>query len=123
VFPGLVPYGRVPEHLAACDILVSPHLPLEDGSPFFFSPVKLYEYMAAGRAVVAAALGQIGEVLREGETGLLHPAGDAGAFRRAIRTAAADPDLRRRLGEAARAEAAGSYTWRDNAARVLAADG
>jgi glycosyltransferase involved in cell wall biosynthesis len=116
----MVSPGDIPRHLAACDVLVSPHLPLEDGSPFFFSPVKLFEYMAAGRAVVASRLGQIGEVLEDGVTGILHEAGDADRFREAVLGLAADPLLRARLGQAARSRAETDYTWIANAGRALA---
>src|SRR5207245_1967569 len=71
IFAGHVDHERVPALLDACEILLSPHVPLEDGSPFFGSPTKLFEYMAMGKAVVASRLGQIGEVLSHEETALL----------------------------------------------------
>ena len=63
-FTGLVEQEEGPEYLAACDILASPHVPNADGSPFFGSPTKLFEYMAMGKAIVASNLDQIGETLR-----------------------------------------------------------
>ena len=54
----------VPSLLDACDILVSPHVPLDAGAEFFGSPTKLFEYMAMGKGIVASRLGQIGEVLQ-----------------------------------------------------------
>nr|AGC09662.1 putative group 1 glycosyl transferase [uncultured bacterium] len=71
IFPGTVPRWRVPELLDACDILVSPHIPLADGSDFFGSPTKVFEYMAMGKGIVASRLGQIGEVLSHDQTALL----------------------------------------------------
>src|SRR5215212_6856231 len=71
IFTGSVGHDRVPALLDACDILVSPHVPLADGSEFFGSPTKIFEYMAMGKAIVASRLGQIGEVLADGETALL----------------------------------------------------
>jgi glycosyltransferase involved in cell wall biosynthesis len=62
-FTGLVPQPEAPGYLAACDVLVSPHVPNPDGSPFFGSPTKLFEYMATARAIVASDLAQIGEIL------------------------------------------------------------
>ena len=71
IFTGEVAHGRVPALLDACDILVAPHVPLADGSEFFGSPTKIFEYMAMGKAIVASRLGQIGEVLTDQETALL----------------------------------------------------
>ena len=72
--------GGRPAYLAACDILVSPHVPNADGTPFFGSPTKLFEYMAMGKGIVASDLDQIGEVLRHGETAWLVPPADADAL-------------------------------------------
>jgi len=71
IFTGAVAHDRVPLLLDACDILVAPHVPLADGSEFFGSPTKIFEYMAMGKGIVASRLGQIGEVLVDGETALL----------------------------------------------------
>ena len=60
---GLVPQHEAPLHLAASDILLSPHIKNPDGTPFFGSPTKLFEYMAMGKPIVASDLDQIGEVL------------------------------------------------------------
>ena len=74
VLTGLVPQEDGPEHLAACDMLASPHVPNPDGTPFFGSPTKLFEYMAMGKGIVASNLEQIGEVLEHGRTALARPA-------------------------------------------------
>src|SRR5262249_2480351 len=71
IFTGHLEHERVPGMLDACDILLSPHVPLADGSEFFGSPTKLFEYMAMGKAIVASRLGQIGDVLTDDESGLL----------------------------------------------------
>ncbi len=102
---GLVPQTAGPDHIALFDIAVAPTVPNPDGTAFFGSPTKLFEYMAAGRAIVASDLGQVGEVLSNEGTGLLVPGGDAGALARALTRLVRDPDLRRRLGAAARSEA------------------
>lgn len=118
-FTGLMAPAEVPAHLAACDILLSPHLPFDDGTPFFGSPTKLFEYLAAGRPVVASRLGQIGRVVEDGTTGLLFEPGDAAAFRSAVLRLAADPQLRTRLGRDARMTAERRYTWEANVRRAL----
>ena len=71
IFTGAVSHKSVPRLLDACDILVAPHVPLADGSEFFGSPTKIFEYMAMGKGIVASRLGQIGEVLVDRETALL----------------------------------------------------
>lgn len=119
IFTGVVEHGRVPGLLDGCDILVSPHVPLEDGSEFFGSPTKLFEYMAMGKAIVASRLGQIGDVLRSEETALLTEPGDERALCESILRLSNSPELRRRLGEAARRACVTKHTWAHNAARVL----
>ena len=111
VFTSLVPQEHGPEHLAACDILASPHVPNADGSPFFGSPTKLFEYMAMGKAIVASDLDQIGEVLRHEATALLVPPADPDALARAIARLIDDAPLRRALGDAARRDAVAHHTW------------
>jgi len=118
-FTGLVEQEHGPRYLAACDILVSPHVPNADGSPFFGSPTKLFEYMAMGRGIVASDLEQIGEVLRHGETALLVPAGNTGALAGAMARLIDDPPLRSTLGAAARREAVATHTWRAHVRRTL----
>lgn len=119
VFAGRTPQADGPAHLAACDILVSPHVPNADGTPFFGSPTKLFEYMAMGRAIVASRLEQIGEVLVDGETALLVTPGDRMELAAAIARLGADPALRARLGAAARARAVEAHTWLAHTKRIV----
>jgi glycosyltransferase involved in cell wall biosynthesis len=105
VLTGLVPQARGPDHVALFDIAAAPTVPNPDGSPFFGSPTKMFEYMAAGRAIVASSLGQVAQIIRDGETGVLVPGGDAAALSGALARLAGDSSLRARLGAAARLEA------------------
>jgi glycosyltransferase involved in cell wall biosynthesis len=98
------------------DIAVAPY-PRADHA-FYFSPLKLFEYMACGVPVVAARLGQISEILRDGETGLLCPPGDLDALVKSCSTLLADMSLRKRLGHAAAAIVREQFTWDRNAARI-----
>src|SRR5678815_590877 len=77
IFTGAVGHEQVPALLDACDVLVSPHVPLDAGADFFGSPTKLFEYMAMGKGIVASRLGQIGEVLTDEQTALLVEPGNA----------------------------------------------
>lgn len=120
-FTGLVPQEDGPRYLAACDVLASPHVPNPDGSPFFGSPTKLFEYMAMGKAIVASELDQIGEVLRHGQTAWLVPPGDVAALVGALERLIDDPQLRGTLGEAARRDAVTHHTWRAHVEKTLAA--
>jgi glycosyltransferase involved in cell wall biosynthesis len=119
IFTGHVEHQRVPALLDACDILLSPHVPLEDGSEFFGSPTKLFEYMAMEKGIVASRLGQIGDVLTDEETALLVEPGNARELGEAILRLSASRELRERLGAAARSAAVAEHTWRHNAQMVL----
>ncbi|OQA73018.1 MAG: GDP-mannose-dependent alpha-(1-6)-phosphatidylinositol monomannoside mannosyltransferase [bacterium ADurb.Bin243] len=119
VITGLVPQKEGPGHLAACDILVSPHVPNADGTPFFGSPTKLFEYMAMGKGIVASDLEQIGEILRHGETAYMVKPGDVDALHAGMKILISDAVLRTRLGENARAEAVAKYTWREHTRKIV----
>ena len=119
IFVGQVEHQRVPALLDACDLLLSPHAPMTDGSEFFGSPTKLFEYMATGKAIVASRLGQIGEVLVDNETALLIEPGSARELADAILRLSGSRELRARLGAAARQAAIERHTWKQNAQRVI----
>ena len=119
IMTGAVSHDRVPALLDACDILASPHVPLADGSAFFGSPTKLFEYMAMGKAIVASRLGQIGEVLTDEETALLVEPGNVKQLTDAILRLSDSRELRDRLGSAARREAVAQHTWKRNVQRII----
>jgi glycosyltransferase involved in cell wall biosynthesis len=112
---GSVPHEEVPRYLALMDVAVAPYPALED---FYFSPLKLYEYMASSRAVVASRVGQVAEVIADGLTGLLYQPGNEDELIACVRRLRADKSLRRELGERART-ACSKNTWRQNAERVV----
>lgn len=109
IMTGLIPQARVPMILAAVDIAVIPYPQLS--REIWFSPLKLYEYMAAGKAIVASRSGQIAEVIQDGRTGLLVRPGDAGELAQAIIRLLRDPAERRMLGENARRQAYERHSW------------
>jgi glycosyltransferase involved in cell wall biosynthesis len=112
---GNVPHEEVPRYLALMDVAVAPYPAVED---FYFSPLKLFEYMAGGRPVVASRIGQVAQVIADGLTGLLYEPGDREALIACIRRLRADESLRRDLGQNARI-ACSMNTWRQNAERVV----
>lgn len=118
---GSISHNEMPSYLAACDISVNPTVLNEDGSRFFGSPTKLFEYMAMGKAIVASNLEQIGHVLEHEKTALLVKPGDAEELASAIVRLAEEEGLRKRLGEGARKEVITNYTWEMNAKRVIEA--
>ncbi|SEM58779.1 Glycosyltransferase involved in cell wall bisynthesis [Loktanella fryxellensis] len=115
-FTGAVAPEEVPGMLARMHVGLSPYAASAD---FYFSPLKIYEYMAAGLAVVASDVGHLGQVVDHGTTGLMVPPGDAQALADALARLAADPALRSRLGSAARAHVMAHHTWDGIAARVM----
>ena len=117
VFTGWLPHEEVAELIRQFDVALAPYSKPEHA--FYFSPLKLFEYMSCGVPVVAAALGQIAEIVRDGETGLVYPPGELDALTAACDRLLADPALRQHLGQAAAKEIQGLYTWDQNAARVV----
>ncbi|MEO8347723.1 MAG: glycosyltransferase family 4 protein [Acidobacteriota bacterium] len=115
VFTGAVSPDEVPGWLASMDAAAAPYRALSD---FYFSPLKLYEYMAAGLPVVASGIGQISEAIEDDRTGLLCPPGDASAFAAAFERLSRSTDLRARLGEAARKNVLRNHTWASVAERI-----
>lgn len=132
---GLVPQTEAAGYLAASDILVSPHVPNPDGSRFFGSPTKLFEYMAMAKPIVASNLDQIGEVLADGLDAqrlpihpppfaekasaiLVEPANIA-AIVRGIWFLVERPEWRQVLGNNARKLVLARYTWRLHVAALI----
>lgn len=113
VFTGVVPRHLMPAHVAAFDIALQPHV-----VPYA-SPLKLFEYMALGRPIVAPATPNISEILNDGVDALLFDMHDPEAFRGAVERMVGDPALRDRLGRGARATIDRlDLTWAGNARRV-----
>ena len=105
---GAVPPDAVPGLLASMDVAVAPY-PLQ--SKFYFSPLKVYEYMAADVPVVASDIGQLGELIQDGVNGILFPPGDALALAEKLKDLYWQPQLRGSLGRAGRTMVMQKYTW------------
>ncbi len=113
---GWLPHEALPAAIAAMDVAVAPYPSLDQ---FYFSPLKLFEYLAMGRPVVASGIGQIAEVIAGGENGLLVPPGDPARLANAIVNLHGDRALAGRLAAAA-AEEGARHDWLRNARMVLA---
>jgi len=116
---GLVPQEQGPAYLAASDILVASHVPNPDGTPFFGSPTKLFEYMAMGKGIVASDLDQIGEVLKHDYSALLVKPGDAQSLMFGLKALIDDQPRRERLGRAAHQEVVLRYTWKEHTRKII----
>ena len=108
VLTGAVDPVEVPGFLASMDIAVAPYPAMDS---FYFSPLKLYEYMAGGKAIVASAVGQVGEVIEDGRTGLLYEPDDGDALCAALARLIEDFWLRSTLAENAKLCAQQEHGW------------
>lgn len=118
-FTGLLEQNESVFYLAACDILASPHVPNPDGSPFFGSPTKLFEYMAMGKAIVASKLDQINTILEDHTNALLLSPGNSEELADSIVQLAENKDLRDQLGASARQTILDHYTWEKHVSKII----
>ncbi len=115
-FHGAVKPEEIPPLLSSMDVAVAPYLPQND---FYFSPLKIFEYMAAGLPTVASRLGQIPELLQDSKSGLLYPPGATHALREALLSLCRNPHLCAQLGQTARETAASRFTWESVVTQIL----
>ena len=115
VFTGRKPHAEVPALVAAMDITVL----LNSNS--YGSPMKIFEYLGMGKAVIAPRVGPVTEILDDGHTGLLIDPGNGAQMAAQILRLVGDPALREHLGNAGRAYVVEHHTWTANAGAVLAA--
>ena len=120
LYAGQVAPERVPVYLSAFDVCAMP-FPWTTHFAYYASPIKLFEYMASKRALVASNLPSIAEVVTDGESALLTPPVDAEALAEAIRRLRDDAGLRDRLAENAYRIVMESYTWEARAQMILGA--
>jgi len=116
VMTGAVAASEVPGWLASMDVAVAPYPPLEH---FYFSPLKVYEYMAAGLALVASDLGQLRKLIRSSVNGLLVTPGDAEGLAAALSDLKENPAKRAALGREARATVLSNLTWDQVVSRIF----
>lgn len=137
VITGLVPQHEAPLHLAAADLFLSPHVSNTDGSKFFGSPTKLFEYMAMDRGIYGSRLDQIGDVLSPSldvknlpgpdvspqetnlEVALLGRPGDVDDLIAGIQFLVERPEWAERLAANARKKALSDYTWQRHVQAIL----
>jgi glycosyltransferase involved in cell wall biosynthesis len=118
IMTGAIRQERMPEMLSIADVAVVPSAPVPASAGGTGAPLKLFEYMAAGKAIVATTVSQIAEVIRDGENGLLVEAGDVNGFAGAMLKLLNDPIVRGRLGQNARRQAVEHYSWEQYSRRL-----
>ncbi|HTK28820.1 MAG TPA: glycosyltransferase family 4 protein [Vicinamibacterales bacterium] len=115
-FTGFLPRSAVPAELDRADVLAMPHT-ATPVSERYASPLKLFEYMAAGRPIVASDLAAVREVLRDGENACLVKAGDPAALAAGLARVIGDRAFAERIARGAFNEAP-AYTWARRAERL-----
>jgi glycosyltransferase involved in cell wall biosynthesis len=118
ILTGAVDYARVPYYLALGDVGVAPfntqvHPPLRVG--FYWSPLKVHEYMAMGLPVVTIDVAGLNTLVRDGQEGLLYPENDLDQMGAAILKLVDDAALAKRLGDAGRARVVEHFSWQKHA--------
>jgi len=109
---GTVPYEAVPRYIDAMDIVLAPYPKL----PFWYpSSMKVFEYMSAEKAVVASAVGQIAEVIRDGENGCLFDPDVLDGLLERVLSLVDNPSSRERMARKARQTVLAHYTWEGHA--------
>jgi len=125
IFTGKVPYAELPGYLDLCDVLAAPFSPKKDAQRaavfdrygLWWCPLKLFEYMAMGKPVVASSVGVIPDYLHG--AGLLYPEGDTGELADRLEKLLSDGALRERLGKAGRKLVEEKYNWTEVARQTL----
>lgn len=121
---GHIPHAEVASRQADCDVLLAPYarqVVHSGGGDIsrWMSPLKLFEYMAAGRPIITTDLPVLQEIVTHDQTALLCPAGETDQWAHALRRLEASPELRHHLAQAGRTLLEQNYTWDMRARRVL----
>ena len=120
-FRGAVAPDAIPQHMAGTAIGVAPYPAMDTDSDQYFSPLKVYEYMAAGLPVVASRVGQLPEIM--GESAYLVPPSDPEALAEALDALVANPAERARVGSDNRRQAEREHSWAGTVDHILAQAG
>jgi glycosyltransferase involved in cell wall biosynthesis len=118
IMTGAIAHTRVPEMVSIAEVAVVPAAPLPASRGGTGTPLKLFEYMAAGKAIVATSLNQAAEVIQDGHNGVLVEAGDVNGFAKAMLDLLDDTVKRGHLGQNARQHAVEQYSWEQYTRRL-----
>ena len=117
ILTGYISYEDIPKYISAMDIVLAPYPNLDF---FYYSPVKVYEYMACAKPVVTTAIGQIAEIITDKENGLLCRPDNLKDILDNVRTLVENPELRERIGNNARRTIEANYSWHQKAMELSA---
>ena len=112
IFTGYVEHKEIPQYVAAMDIVLAPYPNLQF---FYYSPVKIFEYLAAGKPVVTTRIGQIAEIITDGVDGVLCEPDDLNGTINRIEELIDQPKLRQNIGVAARENILRHHVWKEKA--------
>ena len=116
ILPGTIPHNEVPRYLSCMDIVLAPY-PKRD---FWYpSSMKVFEYMSAGKAVVATRVGQVAEIIHDGVNGCLFDPEQSEELTQKVGMLIDSAALRKRLGEQARRDVEQRWNWRNQAQRMI----
>ena len=116
VFSGHVDHDLVPHYISAMDIALAPFPKMDF---WYASPMKVLEYMACCRPVVATNQGQVREIIEDGKNGFLCAPGNYREMLARVERLIDNADLRRELGENARKTVCKEYTWKNSGKKIL----
>jgi len=108
---GYIPHEEMPSYISAMDITVAPYNDIDD---FYFSPMKILEYMACSKPVVAAGLGQVNEIINVGKNGVIYKAGDRVSLTNSLSYLINNKFLWTKLGRSARQWIKKNRNWENN---------
>jgi glycosyltransferase involved in cell wall biosynthesis len=117
-FVGRVPWQEVPQYIAGCDVGYSGQIQLQMGK-MYLSPMKLYEYMAMAKPVVASAFEDAQRLVTAGETGFLFQPGDKPTLKQALIAAYESQERLSLMGQQARREMAAEHSWANRVEHLL----
>lgn len=115
VSTGYVPYHEIPEYISAMDLVLAPYPNLR---LFYYSPVKIFEYMACEKPIVTTEIGQIAEIITDGYNGFLCKPDNIDAMFNKVTTLVGNPTLRKRIGRNARKTIIQHHSWRKKAVQL-----
>lgn len=116
-FTGKIQHDDIPRYIAAMDITAAPYIPNDN---FYFSPIKIFEYMIMKKPVIGARIGQVEKLIKSGETGLLFEAGDIPGLAKVLQQLIDQPAVAQEMGETASRWVRAERTWDNNLAQVIA---
>jgi len=115
IFTGYIEHSQTPLYVNLFDIALAPYAA---SGLFYYSPVKVFEYMAQGKAVVTTRIGQIAELITAGESGLFFDPNSPGDLTAKVRSLLSEPEYRKRIGGCARQVIMANHTWNHKAAQL-----